>query len=90
MSVLQETSEEQMEKYEEKLNSTIKENLMLTVAKAQKEFKTDYLNFYKYFRAKYQNTFLNCDWNELFSNSLININVETEITDSKLLKISPK
>lgn len=55
---------------------------------AQNKFKCDYLDFFKYFRAKYQKQYKKIeDWNEAFSKARMNVNVNVDIIGTSMITV---
>ncbi len=62
----------------------IKKDIVQTLQVSQKQYQTDYLNIYKYFRAKYNSDFKNLDWQQLYASSETSVSVNASIKTSKL------
>lgn len=68
------------------LNQVIEDKINKAIVNAQKIYGVDYYNFSKYFGRKYPRDFkeLKEDWNEVFTNAQITVNVESTIIHSAL------
>lgn len=72
------------------LSERIKKDVLDTIQKAQKQYRCDYFNFYKYFRAKYADELENMDWNNEFSKAAISVNIKSRIRAENLINFDPK
>lgn len=68
-----------------KISDRIKHDVLDAIKTSQKEFECDYLQFFKYFRAKYNSDFQDMDWNDKYKNAEINIDVKVEVAPSNLI-----
>ncbi|SHJ80674.1 Ger(x)C family spore germination protein [Tepidibacter formicigenes] len=64
---------------ENKLSQKIKRDIINNTKTSQKEFKCDYFQFAKYFKADNPKIYKNINWKEEYINSDINVDVKVEI-----------
>lgn len=83
-------SDEDKEIINEDLKNLIQKDIQQTIDKSQKEFKCDYLYFYKYFKIYYPDEFKKINWNDRYSNAQINIDIKTNTKAAGMYEINPK
>lgn len=79
-------NDDQVQKIEAALGEQTKQDIIQTVAASQKEYETDYLGIYRYFRAKYNAAFKTMDWQKVYSQADVSVETEVKILKSKLPK----
>jgi Ger(x)C family germination protein len=81
-------TEDDLKAIEKLLEEKIIEDLALALETSQQQYKCDYLDFYKYFRAYNQSAFKNGDWGEMYSNAIMKLDVKAPIDGAKNLEIN--
>lgn len=69
----------------EKVSALAKQEILSAIETSQKEFKCDYLDFYKYFRAKYNAAFSEMNWNEQYETAKFEVYVEAEVAPGNFI-----
>lgn len=64
------------------ISEAVKDDMFEAVKQSQNEFGCDYLEMYKYFRAKYGSKFYKLDWNEVYRKALFNFKVNAKVTSA--------
>lgn len=64
------------------LNEQVIEDIRKATETSQVQFSSDYLSFYKYFRARYSSEFQKMNWNKKYPSAEISIGAKTEIIGS--------
>lgn len=78
-------SKKEMKQLEEKVKQEFLEKTIRALDMAQNKFKCDYLDFYKFFRAKYQKQFKQIEnWNEAFSKAKSRIKIDFKIVGTSM------
>lgn len=71
-------------KLEALITDTVKKDIEMAVKESQQDYACDYLNFYKYFKAKYPLEFDNMNWNDKYKSGEFNIDVKARVTQGNL------
>jgi spore germination protein KC len=90
MSKIMSVDEEQKNNYAEMLKAAIYEDISGAVKTSQKEYKCDYLDFYKDFKISYPQDFRNINWNEAYSEADVEITIDTKLKAAGMSEINPK
>ena len=90
MDELVQFDENDKEEMSKKLKELIKKDIADALYVSQKEYRCDYLLFYKYFRAYNQSKFKTVDWEEMYANAFMDLSVKVTISSAEALDISPK
>lgn len=79
-------TKEEIMLFENLISEEIKKDLLHAIKKSQKEYKVDFLKFAKYFKAQNSEIYKDIQWEEAYPRAEVNINVNTKIVDTNVLK----
>ena len=79
---------EKMIKLGEILSNKVKEDISKAIKTSQTEYGCDYLNFFEYFRAKYNSDFKTMNWNEKYKEAKFNIDVMSKVQPGNLINFN--
>lgn len=72
---------------QEIISKKVQKDITSIIEKSQKEYKCDFLNFYKHFRARYPDIYRKINWREKYCQAKINIDVSTNIKNAGLIDL---
>lgn len=90
MDKLIQISDKEKEEINKKLEELVREDIDNTFYVSQKEYRCDYLHFYKYFRAYDQSKFKTVDWERMYADAIMDLKLRITITSAEALDISTK
>lgn len=74
---------------QDQLSRIIKREITQIIETAQIEYRCDFINFKKYFKAQNYDIYKQQPWDQLFENAKFNVSVKTRITDFNLIDTEP-
>jgi len=72
-------TKEQQKHLSEELTKMIEDDVISAIKDSQRTYRTDYLGFYKYFRAKFLKEFKEMNWEEKYTQAEIKVKVKAKI-----------
>lgn len=69
------------------LKKQIQKDVEDAIVLAQQKYQCDYLQFYKYFRSKYQQQFKKGDWAKRFIGAKMKVTINGEIQDTRIMNL---
>lgn len=90
MDKLIQITDKDKEEINKKLEGLIGKDISNAINVSQKEFRCDYLHFYKYFRAYNQSKFKTVDWEQMYADAVMKLKLKVTISSAKALDISAK
>ncbi|MDO8685300.1 MAG: Ger(x)C family spore germination protein [Clostridiales bacterium] len=82
--------DQEKEEITQKLEALVKEDIIKTLQVSQKEYRCDYLHFYKYFRAYNQSKFKTVNWEQMYSEAIMDVSIRAAIKGAVSLDIKPE
>ncbi|MCX8074530.1 MAG: hypothetical protein N2749_02975 [Clostridia bacterium] len=85
MSQMINLDDNDIKEIQKKISDNIEQDIIAAIQTSQTKYSCDYLNFYKYFRAKYGSVFKQINWEEKYISAKFNVNVNSKIVSTKLI-----
>lgn len=83
-------SKEQQKQLSQKLTDMVEEDIKTAIKESQRTYRSDYLEFYKYFRVHYLSEFKQLDWETTYAQANIKIKVNADLEESPAFEFIKK